>query len=213
LIGRMAAETHLWGQRRIQIELARLGFEVSAQDIYASAPQPGPNRDVSRSASMPKDRRKARARLVTPYLPHCWVTSFCTPQRLPLSSWRLSPPLIIAGLNYYGLWWRARSNVLLILRVLAGLKRRRLKARRAVINRLVVLRLLLRSQRLVVKRRAEDPETGPDEHHQGAPRGDYSIIRGTLLWTHDTLTYLSARTGCLAASSMPQVWHIKGNSV
>jgi hypothetical protein len=54
LIGRMAAETHLWGQMRIQTELARLGFQVSAQDIYASALQPGPNRDVSRSASMPK---------------------------------------------------------------------------------------------------------------------------------------------------------------
>jgi hypothetical protein len=85
LIGRMAAETHLWGQMRIQTELARLGFQVSAQDIYASALQPGPNRDVSRSASMPKNQRKARARLVTPYLPHCWVRSFCTPQRLPLS--------------------------------------------------------------------------------------------------------------------------------
>jgi hypothetical protein len=36
-------------------------------------------------------------------------------------------------------------------------------------------------------------------------------IRGT--WTHATLTYLPSGTGCLAASYMPYVRHIKRNSV
>jgi putative transposase len=33
LIARMAAENHLWGQKRIQAELARLGFQVSARTV------------------------------------------------------------------------------------------------------------------------------------------------------------------------------------
>jgi transposase InsO family protein len=33
LIVRMAAENHLWGQKRIQAELARLGFQVSARTV------------------------------------------------------------------------------------------------------------------------------------------------------------------------------------
>jgi len=33
LIGRMAAENRLWGQKRIQAELARLGFQVSARTV------------------------------------------------------------------------------------------------------------------------------------------------------------------------------------
>jgi transposase InsO family protein len=33
LIGRMAAEDRLWGQKRIQAELARLGFQVSARTV------------------------------------------------------------------------------------------------------------------------------------------------------------------------------------
>jgi putative transposase len=33
LIGCMAAENRLWGQRRIQAELARLGFQVSARTV------------------------------------------------------------------------------------------------------------------------------------------------------------------------------------
>jgi hypothetical protein len=39
LIGRMTAENRLWGQRRIQAELARLGFRVSARTVakYMSA--------------------------------------------------------------------------------------------------------------------------------------------------------------------------------
>ena len=33
LIGRMAAENRLWGQKRIQAELTRLGFQVSARTV------------------------------------------------------------------------------------------------------------------------------------------------------------------------------------
>jgi hypothetical protein len=33
------------------------------------------------------------------------------------------------------------------------------------------------------------------------------------LWTHATLTNLPAGTVCLAASSMPYIKHVKGNSV
>jgi hypothetical protein len=33
LIQRMAAENNLWGQRRIQAELTRLGFNVSARTV------------------------------------------------------------------------------------------------------------------------------------------------------------------------------------
>ena len=33
LIRRMAAENRLWGQKRIQAELARLGFQVSARTV------------------------------------------------------------------------------------------------------------------------------------------------------------------------------------
>jgi hypothetical protein len=51
LIGRMASENRLWGQRRIRAELARLGFSGFRKDrgqIYARAPRPGPNRGVAR---------------------------------------------------------------------------------------------------------------------------------------------------------------------
>jgi putative transposase len=47
LIGRMAAENRLWGQKRIQAELARLGFQVSARTVAnicecaATEAQPG----------------------------------------------------------------------------------------------------------------------------------------------------------------------------
>ena len=48
LIRRMAAENRYWGQRRIQAELARLGFEVSARTVakymrrpYGGKPSPG----------------------------------------------------------------------------------------------------------------------------------------------------------------------------
>ena len=49
LIGRMAAENRLWGQKRIQAELERLGFRVSARTVakYASVSQLGPDRDVA----------------------------------------------------------------------------------------------------------------------------------------------------------------------
>jgi len=48
LIRRLAAENRLWGQRRIQAELARLGFEVSARSVakYMCRPwtgEPAPN--------------------------------------------------------------------------------------------------------------------------------------------------------------------------
>ncbi len=48
LIRRMASENRLWGQRRIQAELARLGFDVSARTVakymrrpYDGVPSPG----------------------------------------------------------------------------------------------------------------------------------------------------------------------------
>jgi hypothetical protein len=42
----MAAENRLWGQKRIQAELARLGFQVSAK--YMRVSPPAPNRDMAR---------------------------------------------------------------------------------------------------------------------------------------------------------------------
>jgi hypothetical protein len=43
LIRRMAAENLLWGQRRLQAELARLGFTVSARTVatYMRRPYDG----------------------------------------------------------------------------------------------------------------------------------------------------------------------------
>jgi hypothetical protein len=43
LIARMAAENHLWGQKRIQAELARPGFQVSARTVakYMRGCRPG----------------------------------------------------------------------------------------------------------------------------------------------------------------------------
>jgi len=67
-------------------------------------------------------------------------------------------------------------------------------------------------QRLVMDGHAEDKGACTNKQHEAGPRCDYSIIRGTLLWTHATLGYLPAGTRCLAASSMPYVRHIKGNS-
>ena len=41
LIRRMASENVLWGQRRIQAELARLGYKVSARTVWAHASAQG----------------------------------------------------------------------------------------------------------------------------------------------------------------------------
>ena len=44
LIRQMATENRLWGQRRIQAELARLGFEVSARTVAKyTSPRGGPS--------------------------------------------------------------------------------------------------------------------------------------------------------------------------
>ena len=50
------------------------------------------------------------------------------------------------------------------------------------------------------------------EDQKGGPSRDYSIIRGTLLRTHATLTNLPSGTGCLAASSTPYCRHINGHA-
>ena len=59
---------------------------------------------------------------------------------------------------------------------------------------------------------AECKSARSDSHQQATPRRDCSIIRGTLLCTHATLTNLPTGAGSLAASSMPYWRHIKGNS-
>jgi hypothetical protein len=65
-------------------------------------------------------------------------------------------------------------------------------------------------QRFVVDGHADRKSARTDKEQKAGPRRDYSIIRGTLLWTHATLAYLLAGTGCLAAS---YVRHMKGNFV
>ena len=57
--------------------------------------------------------------------------------------------------------------------------------------------------RLVMDGHADGERARTDKEHEARPRRDYSIIRGTLLWTHATLTNLPSGTGCFAASSMP----------
>ena len=88
------------------------------------------------------------------------------------------------------------------LHFLAGLKRRHFNAGRAVVNRLRVQGVLL-GDCLIMDGHAEAKCARPDENQKAGPRRYYSIIRGTLLWTHATLTNLPSGTGCLAASSMP----------
>jgi hypothetical protein len=60
---------------------------------------------------------------------------------------------------------------------------------------------------------AEGKGARADKEQEAGPRRHYSIIRGTLCWTHSTLTYLPSGTGCLAASRIPYWRHIKRNSV
>jgi hypothetical protein len=60
---------------------------------------------------------------------------------------------------------------------------------------------------------AEGKGARADKEQEAGPRRHYSIIRGTLWWTHSTLTYLPSGTGCLAASRIPYWRHIKRNSV
>jgi putative transposase len=53
LIRRMAAENRLWGQRRIQAELARLGFRVSARTV-AKVHESPPSRAIPGMARVPE---------------------------------------------------------------------------------------------------------------------------------------------------------------
>jgi hypothetical protein len=106
---------------------------------------------------------------------------------------------------------RRTSDIPCGLHFLAGLERRHLNARRAVV-RLGARRLLL-GQALAMDGHAEGKGTCANQEQKGGPRRDYSIIPGTLLWTHCTLTNLPSGTGCLAATSIPYWRHIKGNSV
>src|SRR6516225_8667289 len=56
-------------------------------------------------------------------------------------------------------------------------------------------------QRLVMDGHADRKSAGTEEKHEGHPRRDYSIIRGTLLWTRATLTNLPSGTGCRGTMS------------
>ena len=57
LIRRMAIENRLWGQRRIQAELARLGFKVSARTIAKYMHPTHPSRAVIPLAAVPEAAR------------------------------------------------------------------------------------------------------------------------------------------------------------
>ena len=67
--------------------------------------------------------------------------------------------------------------------------------------------------RLVVDGHAERKGARANKEQEAGPGRDHSIIRGTLLCTHCTLTYLPSGTECLAASAWPYFRHIKVNSV
>jgi hypothetical protein len=67
--------------------------------------------------------------------------------------------------------------------------------------------------RLVMDSHTESERARTDKEQESGPRRDYSIIRGTLLCTHCTLTYLPSGAERLAASSWPYFKHIKGSSV
>ena len=71
LIRRMALENHLWGQRRIQAELARLGFTVSARTVakYMRGHTSGDHRRVGEAFSdgMPRISGPATSSASRPY--------------------------------------------------------------------------------------------------------------------------------------------------
>jgi putative transposase len=84
LIRRMASENHLWGQRRIQAELARLGFQVSARSIAKYRRRPW---DGEPSPSWPAFLKRHASAI--------WACDFLCVQtilfRTLCSSWSITP--------------------------------------------------------------------------------------------------------------------------
>lgn len=93
----------------------------------------------------------------------------------------------------------------LALHFLAGLECRHLNAGCAIVDLLETRCMLLRV-RLVMDGYAERKGARPNEEHKAGPHQDYWIIRGTLLWTHATLTYLPSSSGCLAGVDADASW-------
>jgi hypothetical protein len=80
---------------------------------------------------------------------------------------------------------------------------------REVIERAIATAIVLNSVSLWMAR--PTTKARANEVQEARPGCDSSIIRGTLLWTHCSLTYLPSSTRCLAASSIPYWRQIKGN--
>jgi hypothetical protein len=76
LIRRMAVENRLWGQRRVQAELARLGFPVGPDHRQVHSHQPGRCQSGSRAGAGPPRLRRGRpVPLILPSAPRLFGQS------------------------------------------------------------------------------------------------------------------------------------------
>lgn len=84
LIRRMARENPLWGQQRIQAELARLGFKISARTVvkymirpHGGEPSPGWQKFLRRHASDIRacDFSVSRQSFSEPFMSSSWCTT------------------------------------------------------------------------------------------------------------------------------------------